>query len=147
MMEVFVIIFSISIFITLLVVLTQIKNTSKPQNEEKHWCEDLRKGLKDSKTAPSGKVYDWKLKETWEDYPCPNYDDVHTYCQVAFDQSEKYFYYRTRNPHLRVGDKVYVPVGYKYEKKVGTIISMKNYVGTKAPYPLEKTKHIIGKVE
>ena len=42
---------------------------------------------------------------------------------------------------------VYVPVGYKYEKKIGQIVSMKNYKGSKAPYPLERTKHILGKVE
>lgn len=94
-----------------------------------------------------GKEYNWRLKETWEDYPAPNYDDVHTYCRVAFDGERKTFYYRTRNPELKVGDNVYVPVGYKYQKKIGTIVSMKEYIGRKAPYPLEKTKFIIGKVE
>lgn len=111
-----------------------------------NWCKNLRKGIK-TNTATGGKEYDWKVKETWEDYPMPNYDAIHTYCQVAFDDSGKSFYYRTRNPELKVGDMVYVPVGYKYEKKIGQIISMKNYKGSKAPYPLERTKHIIGKVE
>ena len=97
--------------------------------------------------ATGGKQYDWKLKETWEDYPMPDYNAIHTYCQVAFDDSGKSFYYRTRNPELKVGDMVYVPVGYKYEKKIGQIVSMKNYKGSKAPYPLERTKHILGKVE
>lgn len=46
-----------------------------------------------------------------------------------------------------VGDMVYVPVGYKYERKADRIVSMENYKGKKAPYPLEKTKYIIGKVE
>ena len=115
--------------------------------EYQGWNDDLKKGLRKSTSNPSKKEYDWKLKETWEDYPTPNYNDKHTYCQVAFDESGKSFYYRTRNPELKIGDEVYVPVGYKYQKRVGTIVSMEDYIGKDAPYPLEKTKFIIGKVE
>jgi hypothetical protein len=89
--------------------------------------------------------YDWRLKERHEDYPFPDYDDVHVYCQVILDGGDSTLYYRTRNPELKVGDRVYVPVGYKYEKKLGTIVSRKDYVGKDAPYPLEKTKFIAGK--
>lgn len=116
-------------------------------SEYQGWNDDLKKGLRKSKSNPSQKEYDWKLKETWEDYPSPDYDAIHTYCQVAFDESGKAFYYRTRNPELKIGDEVYVPVGYKYQKRVGTIVSMEEYIGKDAPYPLEKTKFIIGKVE
>ena len=42
--------------------------------------------------------------------------------------------------------KVYVSVGYNYQG-IGTIVSMENFIGRDAPYPLEKTKFIIGKVE
>ena len=109
------------------------------------WWENLRKGvLKKSTTEKT--EYDWKLHETWEDYPVPNYNAMHTYCEVAFADSKTVYYYRTRNPELKVGDKVYVPFGYKHEAKVGTIISMKEYKGKYAPYPLEKTKYIKGKV-
>ena len=94
-----------------------------------------------------GKKGDWKYVENWEDYPFPKYRAKHTYCKVKVDGIEQPLYYRTRNPELKVGDKVYVPVGYKYETKTGTIISMKNYIGLFAPYPLEKTKYIKGKVE
>lgn len=110
------------------------------------WSRKLSKGIK-TNPATKMKEYDWKLQETWEDYPCPNYKINHTYCEVAFDDSGKTFYYRTRNPELKVGDMVYVPVGYKYEKKIGKIVSMKEYKGSKVPYPLEKTKHIKGKAE
>lgn len=103
------------------------------KKESKHWSTDLKNSS------------DWKLRETWVDYPMPDYDAVHTYCSVAFDDSGRTFYYRTRNPELRVGDLVYVPIGYKYEKKIGRIVEMKNYKGHAAPFPLEKTKHIIGK--
>lgn len=90
---------------------------------------------------------DWRLKERWEDYPSVNYDKSHIYCQIAFDNSGKTFYYRTRNPKLRVRDFVYVPVGYDYSKKVGQIVTIKKYAGNKVPYPIEKTKYIIGLAE
>lgn len=109
------------------------------------WSKNLSKGIVVNPVTKK-KEYDWKLQETWEDYPVPNYRIKHTYCQVAFDNSGKTFYYRTRNPELKVGDLVYVPVGYKGEQRVGKIVSMKEYKGRKAPYPLEKTKHIKGKV-
>lgn len=97
------------------------------------------------------KVYqrdpDWKIKETWEDYPSPKYDIMRTYCKVAFEDSERTFYYRTRNPELKVGDKVYVPFGRDFDKRIGAIISMEDFLGSEAPFPLWKTKHIVDKVE
>ena len=87
---------------------------------------------------------DWRTQETWEDYPTVNYDKVHTYCSVTFEDNSKIFYYRTRNPELKVGDLVYVSVGH--EKRVGRIVKMKEYLGYFTPYPLERTKHIIDKI-
>ena len=113
-------------------------------DEYQKWDEDLQRGFR---KGASGKVYDWKLKETWEDYPTPNYDEIHTYCEVAFDDSGRTYYYRTRNPELQVGDAVYVPFGHKAPKKIGVITSIEDYVGHEVPFPLEKTKHIIGKVK
>ena len=95
----------------------------------------------------SGKCDNWQIQERWEDYPTANYNKIHTYCSVIFEDSGRTFFYRTRNPELKVGDLVYVPVGYSYEKKVGRIVKMNNYPGYLAPHPLEKTKYIIGKVE
>lgn len=130
----------------------QVKTPSKPKKKviEARYSinkKDDTESDKDTSGSSFVRPPEWKIKETWEDYPAPDYDAMHTYCQVAFDDSGKYFYYRTRNPELKVGDMVYVPVGYKYQKKIGNIISMKEYKGSKAPYPLERTKHIIGKVE
>lgn len=99
----------------------------------------------ENKRTPA-KTEDWKREELWEDYPFPDYDKYHTYCSVEMDANGKIFYYRTRNPALKVGDKVYVPVGRAYEKKTGKIVRMENVCGEDIPYPLEKTKFIIGKV-
>ena len=141
-----------AIIIMLLLILPVSLNRKKQskmnrKNSPSYWAEDLQKGLKPRKNSPTGKEYDWKLKETWEDYPFPDYDAYHTYCSISFDNSEKTFYYRTRNPELKVGDMVYVPVGNKYEKKAGRIVSMEDVLGKDAPYPLIKTKYIIEKVK
>ena len=111
-----------------------------------YWYKKLRKGFRKNSETKKRK-YDWKLYETWEDYPFPDHRAYHTYCQVAFDDGGKTFYYRTRNPELKVGDMVYVPVGHEYAPKIGKILSMERYKGSKVPYPLEKTKHIRGKAE
>lgn len=132
------------------------------QSKEKKLQKLIKKGKYPASTAyhpttqptpsPSGRsssdnTPDWKLKERWEDYPMPNYDDIHTYCLVSLKETGKSFYYRTRNPDLKVGDTVFVPFGYQYTKKIGTIIKIKKVNGYNAPYPLGKTKFIIGKAE
>lgn len=79
--------------------------------------------------------------------PNLDYDATYTYCQVALNEGGRTYSYRTSDPELKVGDMVYVPFGYKNQERVGTIVSMEDVVGRDAPYPLEKTKCIIGKVE
>ena len=97
--------------------------------------------------VPLNKESDRELKGTREDAQDLDYDAIYTYCEVAFYEGGKCFHYRTENSDLKVGDQVYVPVGYRNEKRIGTIVSIENYVGHEAPFPLEKTKMIIGKVE
>ena len=70
---------------------------------------------------------------------------IYTYCEVLLQENGNIYYYRTRNTELKVEDVVCVPFGYNYENKIGKIVSMKDYKGYKAPYPLKKTKYIKGK--
>ena len=112
-----------------------------------HWSTNLSKGMRKSQSDPVTKVYDWKLQETWEDYPTPKYDAIHTYCSVAIEGFDRTFYYRTRNPDIVIGDNVYVPFGRQYDKVVGVVVDMQDFVGNEAPFPLSRTKHIIDKVE
>lgn len=83
----------------------------------------------------------------FKNHPDYDYNLVHTYCEVAFDESGRTFHYRAKNLDLEIGHKVFVPTGYKNEKKIATVESIEDYVGWAAPYPLEKTKFIIGKVK
>jgi len=43
------------------------------------WCRKLRKGLRKNEDG-KGYVYDWRIKERWEDYPFPDNKARHTYC-------------------------------------------------------------------
>ena len=106
----------------------------------------LKKRKKDEKTVVDYKG-NWRFQERWEDYPSPKYDEMHTYCSVVFSGSEKIFYYRTRNPQIKVGDLVYVPIGNEFEKKIARVVAMEEFLGSEAPYPLEKTKYIKGKIK
>ena len=111
------------------------------------WGTFLKKQSREKAPAKHTQLPIWKRKELWEDYPAPNYDGFHKYCKVAFDDSGKTYYYRTRNPELKIGDAVYVPFGYNEPKKIGVIVSMEVCRGQDAPFPLEKTKFIDGKVK
>ena len=82
-----------------------------------------------------------------EEAPSLDYDAVYTYCQVVLNENGRTYSYRTNSPDFKVGDQVYVPVGYKNQKKIGTIVRIEDFVGRDVPYPLEKTKSIIGKVD
>ena len=73
-------------------------------------------------------------------------DAVYTYCEVAFDDSGRTYYYRTNNPELQVDDAVYVPFGHGAPKKIGVIVSIEDFAGCDVPFPLERTKFIVGKV-
>lgn len=99
------------------------------------------------KKTPNGMVLDWRRLEIWEDYPAPNENILHVYCQVSFPGSKKRYYYRTRNPVLQVGDWVYVPVGRGYKKTLGRIVTLQLHHGRRVPYPLEYTKYIMEKAE
>ena len=124
------------------VICRKIAGKKKPVNDQVSHMEDVVS--KNSESASHRKP-DWKREELWEDYPAPDYDAIHTYCEVAFDDSGKTYYYRTRNPKLKVGDTVYVPFGYNAPKKIGVIVRKEDFAGCEVPFPLEKTKFIIGK--
>lgn len=88
-------------------------------------------------------------EEPSEEYIQAVYDDRDafcTYCEVAFDDSGRTYYYRTKDQKLKVGDTVYVPFGNSVSKRIGVIKSREDYIADDVPFPLEKTKFIIGKV-
>lgn len=71
---------------------------------------------------------------------------IYTYVGVVFDDS-KVYNYRTTDSTIKIGDTVVVPVGIKKSNKNATVVSVGEYTRLAAPYPVEKTKEIIGKAD
>ena len=72
------------------------------------------------------------------------FGNKHTYCKVKFDD-EKTYLYRTNDYGFRAGMKVIVPVGNNGLWKIGTIVEAAVYKIQEVPYPLIRTKGIVGK--
>ena len=66
------------------------------------------------------------------------------YCKVRFGTSSKLYSYRTEDMTLEVGDVVKVPVGKDGDIGYATIEEIGYYDEDNVPYPVEKTKEIIG---
>lgn len=71
----------------------------------------------------------------------------YTYCLVRFDD-ERTYWYRSNNKcyYFDIGMKVIVPVTNNGIWKIGTIVEVEEFFAENVPYPLVKTKGIVGKV-
>lgn len=67
------------------------------------------------------------------------------YCMVRLPNSYRLYSYRTEDESLQVGDVVDVPVGQDNDVICGKIEKTGYYNEGNAPYPVHKTKLIIGK--
>lgn len=65
------------------------------------------------------------------------------FCSVAFDSSDRTYYYRATNDKVKPGDKVIVPVGKNSEPKEAIVKEVKMCTGDNAPIPVGVTKEII----
>lgn len=72
-------------------------------------------------------------------------ENIYTFCGVLFPHTLHPYYYRTDDPTIKVGDDVLVPVGDK--ETIGKVVSVGQYMRVAAPYPVDKTKFIIRKME
>ncbi len=72
-------------------------------------------------------------------------DKIYTFCGVMFPHALRPYNYRTEDPTIKIGDDVLVPVGDR--EAIGTVVSVGQYMRIAAPYPVDKTKFIIRKVE
>jgi len=69
------------------------------------------------------------------------------YCGVEFSDSGRIYHYRTTDARIKAGDKVIVPVGDDSYRKEVTVKTIEFCRWDNTPYPLEKTKEIIGLVD
>lgn len=68
------------------------------------------------------------------------------YCSVAFEKYGQTYYYQTDNEDIEVGDSVIVPCGGSNTERKGTVEEIGYYRTDNVPFPLEKTKSIISKI-
>lgn len=102
--------------------------------------------LKKRRKTFSVNEYDQLIEQMWNDSSEVDDDDIYIYCEVVFDDSGKSYYYRTQDTTLEVGDAVYVPYGKNAPKRIGVIIDIESFFACDVPFPMEKTKFIIGRV-
>ena len=76
-----------------------------------------------------------------------NKEQKYLYCKVRFKNSYRLYSYRTEDDSLRVGDWVDVPVGQENNVICGRIEKIEHFDAAHVPYPINKTKIIIGKHE
>lgn len=69
------------------------------------------------------------------------------FCDVTFEEGGKKYCYIADTDEFCVGDLVIVPAGVDNHKTVVKIEAVNYYTEDKAPFPLDKTKHIIGKFD
>ncbi|WP_353948644.1 ADP-ribosylglycohydrolase family protein [Sporolactobacillus sp. Y61] len=69
------------------------------------------------------------------------------YCSVAFDDSDRTYYYQTDDEGIEVGDYVRVPFGASNMEGTARVESIDYFPIEEVPFPLEKTKKIIGRVQ
>lgn len=72
-------------------------------------------------------------------------ETIYTFCGVLFPHALRPYHYRTNDPTIQIGDEVLVPVGDK--ETIGKVVSVGQYMRVAAPYPVDKTRFMIGKAE
>ena len=74
-------------------------------------------------------------------------DEDYIFCEVSFEHSYSRYTYIADSDDYGIGDLVVVPVSQDNEEKIARIESIKYLPASKAPYPIQKTKHIIRKFD
>lgn len=65
------------------------------------------------------------------------------YCSVAFEHTDKTYYYRTQDTSLCKGDVVVVPAGRNNREALAEIVKIEHFAPEEVPFPIEQTKSIL----
>lgn len=76
--------------------------------------------------------------------PAPQNMEIYTICGVALEDVSRVYHYKSGDLCLQIGDTVRVPAGNN--ELTGTVVSVGQYMGWAAPFPVEKMKKIIKKL-
>lgn len=69
------------------------------------------------------------------------------YCMVRFGNATRTFSYITEDESLRAGEFVLVPFGKEDRVRVGQVMKVIRCTEADAPYPPERTKHVLARAE
>jgi len=72
-------------------------------------------------------------------------DTIYTFIGVLFPYTSHHYHYLTDDDSITIGDYVVVPVGVENKESVAKVVSVEKHLRISAPFPVEKTKKIIGK--
>ena len=72
---------------------------------------------------------------------------IYNFCSVVFNSTNQPYTYLTGDIEVRIGDAVVVPVGNEGKEVIATVVSISQHMRLTAPYPVDKAKKIIKKVE
>lgn len=72
---------------------------------------------------------------------------IYNFCSVVFNASNQPYTYLTGEVDVKIGDIVVVPVGNEGKEVVATVVSTSQHMRLTAPYPVDRAKKIIKKVE
>ncbi len=73
--------------------------------------------------------------------------NLYAFCKVAVNFPQKpYFYYFVGDLHLKVGDRVVVPLGIDNEEKEGVVVAVEEYYAAAFPCPANRIKTVIKQV-
>lgn len=72
---------------------------------------------------------------------------IYTYYGVKLPFSIQPYYFRSEDGGIEIGDAVVVPVGDENREMEGTVVSVGKYARIGVPFPVEKTKAILRKVD
>lgn len=72
---------------------------------------------------------------------------VYNFCSVFFQSTRQPYSYLTGDLDIKIGDKVLVPVGSDGKEVVATVVSTSQHMRITAPYPVDKARKVIKKLD
>ena len=114
-----------------------------PNEEIDEAVEDVRRRLHRAahatpKKAPAAQTAKTTLADDGRTY---------RYCQVCFEGMPRAYSYLTDDNSIQPGDWVLAPLGQNDYERTGKVERVDAYTAANAPYPPERTKHIISKTD
>jgi len=89
-----------------------------------------------------------RRKQTMAPDPLADTDKtIYNFCSVVFQSTRQPYAYLTGDLDIKIGDKVVVPVGSEGKEVVATVVSTSQHMRLTAPYPVDKARTVIKKIE